>query len=85
VKTYSVTLRCDSADIDQAEAHALRTRVEAMEGIELQGADLAAGKLRLLVEATSPERAVERATEAAERFVSEEADWEADEPLEVLD
>jgi hypothetical protein len=85
MKTYSVTLRCDSADIDGNETHALRTRVEAMDGIELQGADLANGKLRLLVEAESPARAVERGVEAAERFVSEEADWEADEPVEVLD
>jgi hypothetical protein len=85
VKTYSVTLRCDSADIDENETHALRTRVETMSGIELQSADLANGKVRLLVEADSPERAVERGVEAAERFVSEEADWQADDPLEVLD
>ncbi len=86
MKTYSVTLRCDSGRHRRGrDPRAADHGSRRWTGIELQGADLANGKVRLLVEADSPERAVERGVEAAERFVSEEAEWVADEPLEVLD
>ena len=86
VKTYSVALRADPADLGgHGGMETLRGRFERFDGVVLRGVDFVSGFARVLVEAPSPERAKERAVEAAERCISESADWQADEPVEVLD
>jgi hypothetical protein len=86
VKTYSVPVSCDPADLDDHHGtETLRARFERLDGVELRGVDFVSGGARLLVEAASPDQAKERAVEAAERCISEAADWEAGEPVEVLD
>jgi hypothetical protein len=85
VKTYSVAVRCEPADLGGQGLETLRSRFERLDGVELRGIDFVNGAARVLVEAPSPDRAKERAVEAAERCISESADWVADEPVELLD